>query len=72
MVLSAACDIVLMPLGSFNLKNIVGFIRFLNDLFVLQDVYCLNADGSLFDAALLSAVAAFTHCKDHFKTTCLC
>jgi exosome complex component RRP43 len=25
------------------------------------DVYCLNADGSLFDAALLSAVAAFTH-----------
>ncbi|KAF9607470.1 hypothetical protein IFM89_036067 [Coptis chinensis] len=26
-----------------------------------QDVYCLDADGSLFDAALLSAVAAFSH-----------
>nr|CAD1824461.1 unnamed protein product [Ananas comosus var. bracteatus] len=25
------------------------------------DIYCLNADGSLFDAALVSAVAAFTH-----------
>ncbi|XP_039129913.1 exosome complex component RRP43 [Dioscorea cayenensis subsp. rotundata] len=27
------------------------------------DIYCLNADGSLFDAALLSAVAAFSHLK---------
>lgn len=26
-----------------------------------QDIYCLDADGSLFDAALLSAVAAFSH-----------
>ncbi|GFP87747.1 exosome complex component rrp43 [Phtheirospermum japonicum] len=25
------------------------------------DIYCLDADGSLFDAALLSAVGAFTH-----------
>ncbi|XP_038989680.1 exosome complex component RRP43 isoform X2 [Phoenix dactylifera] len=25
------------------------------------DIYCLNADGCLFDAALLSAVAAFSH-----------
>jgi len=25
------------------------------------DIYCLNADGSLFDAALISAVASFTH-----------
>ncbi|KAJ6832806.1 exosome complex component RRP43 [Iris pallida] len=25
------------------------------------DIYCLNADGSLFDAALLSAIAAFSH-----------
>ncbi|XP_027175368.1 exosome complex component RRP43-like isoform X2 [Coffea eugenioides] len=25
------------------------------------DIYCLDADGSLFDAALLSAVAAFSH-----------
>ncbi|KAI3953117.1 hypothetical protein MKW98_020312 [Papaver atlanticum] len=27
------------------------------------DVYCLDADGSLFDGALLSAVAAFSSCK---------
>ena len=32
------------------------------DTSILQDVYCLNADGSLFDAALISVVAAFTHC----------
>ncbi|WOL18687.1 exosome complex component RRP43 [Canna indica] len=25
------------------------------------DIYCLNSDGSLFDAALLSAIAAFSH-----------
>ncbi|KAI4346934.1 hypothetical protein L6164_007797 [Bauhinia variegata] len=25
------------------------------------DVYCLNADGALFDSALLSAVAALSH-----------
>ncbi|PKA51842.1 hypothetical protein AXF42_Ash008071 [Apostasia shenzhenica] len=27
----------------------------------LQDVYCLNANGSLLDAALLAAVSAFSH-----------
>ncbi|WZZ13529.1 hypothetical protein YC2023_106618 [Brassica napus] len=27
------------------------------------DIYCLDADGALFDAALLSAVAAFSNCK---------
>nr|GMD84439.1 exosome complex component RRP43-like [Ipomoea batatas] len=30
-------------------------------LIILQDIYCLDADGALFDAALLSAVAAFSH-----------
>lgn len=30
---------------------------------IWQDIYCLDADGSLFDAALLAAVAAFSHCK---------
>ncbi|KAK6127349.1 hypothetical protein DH2020_038892 [Rehmannia glutinosa] len=30
---------------------------------VYLDIYCLDADGALFDAALLSAVAAFSHCK---------
>ncbi|KAK9274101.1 hypothetical protein L1049_018915 [Liquidambar formosana] len=27
------------------------------------DIYCLDADGALFDAALLSAVAAFSHLR---------
>ncbi|KAF5941186.1 hypothetical protein HYC85_022353 [Camellia sinensis] len=27
-----------------------------------NDIYCLDADGALFDAALLAAVAAFSHC----------
>ncbi|KAF6140738.1 hypothetical protein GIB67_035165 [Kingdonia uniflora] len=31
------------------------------DYCVLQDVYCLNADGALFDAALLSTISALSH-----------
>ncbi|KAL3534340.1 hypothetical protein ACH5RR_002801 [Cinchona calisaya] len=31
--------------------------------FCIQDIYYLDADGSLFDAALLSAVAAFSHLR---------
>ena len=42
----------------------------------LQDIYCLDADGALFDAALLSAVAAFSHCKTHterfYHSACAC
>lgn len=34
-----------------------------NTFRICQDIYCLDADGSLFDAALLAAVAAFSHCK---------
>ncbi|KAK8313528.1 hypothetical protein E1A91_D01G116300v1 [Gossypium mustelinum] len=32
------------------------------------DIYCYDADGALFDTALLSAVAAFSHCNcfSHF------
>ncbi|PKI70202.1 hypothetical protein CRG98_009394 [Punica granatum] len=30
---------------------------------VYLDIYCLDADGALFDAALLSAVAAFSHLR---------
>jgi hypothetical protein len=30
---------------------------------LMQDVYCLDADGSLLDAALLASVAALAHCK---------
>ncbi|TYK02487.1 exosome complex component RRP43 isoform X1 [Cucumis melo var. makuwa] len=36
------------------------------------DIYCLDADGSLFDAALLSAAAAFSHssgCRSLATTT---
>jgi exosome complex RNA-binding protein Rrp42 (RNase PH superfamily) len=29
----------------------------------MQDVYCLDADGSLLDTALLASVAALAHCK---------
>jgi exosome complex component RRP43 len=36
-------------------------INLLNEL--MQDIYCLDADGALFDVALLSAVAALSHCK---------
>lgn len=34
---------------------------------ILQDIYCLDADGALFDAALLSAVAAFSRCKFYLQ-----
>lgn len=33
------------------------------DHIITQDIYCLNADGSLFDAALLACAAALTDCK---------
>lgn len=41
----------------------VGGIVSLDLCPLVQDIYCLDADGALFDAALLSAVAAFSHCK---------
>ncbi|KAI3943479.1 hypothetical protein MKW92_031639, partial [Papaver armeniacum] len=37
-----------------------GIAKQLSDVILRYDVYCLDADGSLFDAALLSAVAAFS------------
>ncbi|KAH1120362.1 hypothetical protein J1N35_003522 [Gossypium stocksii] len=38
------------------------------DTITVKDIYCVDADGALFDTALLSAVAAFSHCKSfsHF------
>ena len=39
------------------------FIEWQNAAFIMQDIYCLDADGALFDAALLSAVASLSHCK---------
>lgn len=59
-VISKALEDVLMSSGMLNLKDlclITGKASWLAYL----DIYCLNADGSLFDAALISAVAAFTH-----------
>ncbi|KAF5941191.1 hypothetical protein HYC85_022358 [Camellia sinensis] len=35
------------------------------------DIYCLDADGSLFDTALLATVAAFSHCKIYTPFTFL-
>ncbi|KAK6915224.1 Exoribonuclease, phosphorolytic domain 2 [Dillenia turbinata] len=32
-----------------------------NFMITIVDIYCLDADGALFDAALLSAIAAFSH-----------
>lgn len=45
------------------LKYLYKFLTGKNNWYALQDVYCLDADGALFDAALLSAVAALSHCK---------
>ncbi|XP_008647516.1 exosome complex exonuclease RRP43 isoform X1 [Zea mays] len=59
-VISKALEDVLTSSGMLNLKDlclITGKASWLAYL----DIYCLNADGSLFDAALISAVAAFTH-----------
>ncbi|CAA0829869.1 3-5-exoribonuclease family protein [Striga hermonthica] len=50
--------------GKYTTSSLLmGFnlVTFLTVKFGLQDIYCLDADGALFDAALLSAVAAFSH-----------
>ncbi|KQJ88621.1 exosome complex component RRP43 [Brachypodium distachyon] len=59
-VLSKALEDVLMSSGMINLKELC-LISGKASWLAYLDVYCLNADGSLFDAALISAVAAFTH-----------
>ncbi|KAJ3701634.1 hypothetical protein LUZ61_005339 [Rhynchospora tenuis] len=51
---------VIRSSGMVNLKELC-LISGKASWIAYLDVYCLNADGSLFDAALLSAVAAFTH-----------
>ncbi|KAL3005812.1 hypothetical protein AAZX31_08G240900 [Glycine max] len=38
-----------------------AWMAYLNAAFIMQDIYCLDADGALFDAALLSAVASLSH-----------
>ncbi|KAJ4795091.1 Exosome complex component Rrp42 [Rhynchospora pubera] len=51
---------VIRSSGMVNLKELC-LISGKASWIAYLDIYCLNADGSLFDAALLSAVAAFTH-----------
>ncbi|CAO2147359.1 unnamed protein product [Urochloa humidicola] len=59
-VISKALDDVLMSSGMLNLKELC-LISGKASWLAYLDICCLNADGSLFDAALISAVAAFTH-----------
>lgn len=59
-VISKALEDVLMSSGMLNLKELC-LISGKASWVAYLDVYCLNADGSLFDAALISVVAAFTH-----------
>ncbi|XP_020584397.1 exosome complex component RRP43 [Phalaenopsis equestris] len=51
---------VIMSSGMLNLKEL-SLISGKAAWMAYLDIYCLNADGSLFDAALLSATAAFSH-----------
>uniref|UniRef100_A0ACD5WB45 Uncharacterized protein n=1 Tax=Avena sativa TaxID=4498 RepID=A0ACD5WB45_AVESA len=59
-VISKALEDVLMSSGMLNLKELC-LISGKASWVAYLDVYCLNADGSLFDAALISVVAAFMH-----------
>uniref|UniRef100_A0A0E0BIC8 Ribosomal RNA-processing protein 43 n=1 Tax=Oryza glumipatula TaxID=40148 RepID=A0A0E0BIC8_9ORYZ len=59
-VISKNLEDILMSSGMLNLKELC-LISGKASWLAYLDVYCLNADGSLFDAALISAVAAFTH-----------
>ncbi|PKU70288.1 exosome complex component RRP43 [Dendrobium catenatum] len=51
---------VIMSSGMINLQEL-SLISGKAAWMAYLDIYCLNADGSLFDAALLSATAAFSH-----------
>ncbi|XXG54495.1 hypothetical protein AAC387_Pa03g2359 [Persea americana] len=51
---------VILSSGMVNLKEL-SLISGKAAWMAYLDIYCLDADGALFDAALLSAVAAFSH-----------
>ncbi|KAJ3671768.1 hypothetical protein LUZ60_007847 [Juncus effusus] len=59
-IISKQLSDVIMSSGMINLKELC-LISGKSSWIAYLDVYCLNADGSLFDAALLSSIAAFTH-----------
>ncbi|ONK58767.1 uncharacterized protein A4U43_C09F16440 [Asparagus officinalis] len=59
-VISKQISDVVMSSGVIDLKEL-SLINGKAAWMAYLDIYCLNADGSLFDAALLSAIAAFSN-----------
>ncbi|GAB2221597.1 hypothetical protein Droror1_Dr00012782 [Drosera rotundifolia] len=59
-VISKQLSDTLLSSGSVDLKELC-LVHGKTAWMVYLDIYCLNADGALFDAALLSAVGALSH-----------
>ncbi|CAL9060520.1 uncharacterized protein LOC135678163 [Musa acuminata AAA Group] len=59
-VVSKQLSDVILSSGMINLKEL-SLITGKAAWMAYLDIYCLNSDGSLFDASLLSAIAAFSH-----------
>ncbi|KAL5810457.1 hypothetical protein ACOSQ4_027025 [Xanthoceras sorbifolium] len=59
-VLSKQLSDTIISTGIINLKEL-SLVSGKAAWMAYLDIYCLDADGALFDAALLSAVAAFCH-----------
>lgn len=61
-VLSKQLSDTISSSGMINLKEL-SLVSGKAAWMAYLDIYCLDADGALFDTALLSAVAAFSHLK---------
>ncbi|XVF56151.1 hypothetical protein PTKIN_Ptkin06aG0094100 [Pterospermum kingtungense] len=59
-VVSKQLSDTILSSGMINLKEL-SLVSGKAAWMVYLDIYCLDADGALFDTALLSAVAAFSH-----------
>ncbi|GLT88206.1 hypothetical protein SLE2022_062410 [Rubroshorea leprosula] len=59
-VISKQLSDTILSSGLINLKEL-SLVSGKAAWMAYLDIYCLDADGALFDAALLSAVAAFSH-----------
>ncbi|XP_068638000.1 uncharacterized protein [Aristolochia californica] len=59
-VISKQLSDAILSSGMINLKEL-SLISGKAAWMAYLDIYCLDSDGSLFDAALLAAVAAFSH-----------
>ncbi|GMH20159.1 hypothetical protein Nepgr_022000 [Nepenthes gracilis] len=59
-VISKELSDTILSSGMINLKEL-SLVSGKTAWMAYLDIYCLDADGALFDAALLSAVAAFSH-----------